>query len=70
MLYEQFERARNAAIASTDHYHDLSVDNPARPDAWAYAMHQTEVARQRLEDWLQADRYAAAEESGRALSPV
>lgn len=66
-LYEQFERARIVAVASTDEFHDLSADDPQRLAVWARVMDQTEMARQYLEAWLHAED-CDAEDDMRILS--
>ena len=52
LLYEEFVRARSAAMALTDRYHQLAADDPARPVEWDHVVRQTEAARQMLEAWL------------------
>ena len=70
LLYEQFEEARTEAIASSDHYNELSEDDPQRPVAWRRVMYQTETARRLLEEWLQAEDQSTAEQPLRDLTLV
>jgi hypothetical protein len=53
VLYEDFQRARQAAMEVTDRFYDLRPDDPRRPEVWDVVVRQTETARQLLERWLQ-----------------
>ena len=53
-LYDQFNAARQAAVALTDQYLNSAPDNPDRDELWTRAMLQTETARLLLEEWLRS----------------
>jgi hypothetical protein len=59
VLYEEFERARQAAVEVTDRFQDLQADDPRRPALWDAVMRQTETARELLECWLRGQEAAA-----------
>jgi hypothetical protein len=52
VLYEQFSDARREAVELTDQYHAIPHDDPHRAEVWDRVVHQTEAARQLLEQWL------------------
>jgi hypothetical protein len=52
VLYEEFVRARQAAVELTDRYREAPVDAPDRAQLWESVVRQTETARQLLESWL------------------
>jgi hypothetical protein len=55
MLYEDFQRARQAAVEMTDRFYDSRADDPRRGELWDAVVRQTETARQLLVLYLQAE---------------
>lgn len=54
VLYDEFIRARQQAIALTDEYREAKhADAPERDQLWARVVRQTETARILLESWLE-----------------
>ena len=54
VLFEQFVAAREHAIALTDRFDTMAIDDPSRVDLWNHVMRQTDTARLLLERWLRS----------------
>jgi hypothetical protein len=52
VLYEEFVRARQEAVALSDRYRDAPANAPDRDLLWERVVRQTETARVLLESWL------------------
>jgi len=52
MLYEDFQRARLAAVEVTDRYREATADDPYRDALWRDVVTQTDHAQQLLKRWL------------------
>ena len=52
VLYEDFQRARLAAIEETDLYRDVSFEDPRKEALWCTVVSRTEVAERLLKLWL------------------
>jgi len=52
MLYEDFQRARMAAVEVTDRYRAAAADDPRKDALWRDVVNQTELAHQLLKRWL------------------
>jgi hypothetical protein len=55
VLYEEFVRARQAAVELTDRYRESPMDAPDRDLLWERVVRQTETARLLLESWLEGE---------------
>ena len=67
VLYEEFVRARQEAVALTDKYREAyETDALDRDQLWERVVRQTETARLLLESWLESE-LAEPEESYREL---
>jgi hypothetical protein len=55
VLYEEFVRARQEAVALTDQYREAPADAPYRDELWERVVRQTETARMLLEMWLRPE---------------
>jgi hypothetical protein len=51
-IHEEFERARERAVALTDEYFARPADDPLREVVWHEVSSETERARLLLERWL------------------
>jgi hypothetical protein len=51
-LYDQFARARQAAVELTDRYREAPAGAPYRTELWEKVVTQTETARSLLESLL------------------
>jgi hypothetical protein len=54
VLYEQFLRSRERAIALTDRFRASNSSDAAQAELWNSVMRETETARLLLERWLRA----------------
>jgi len=52
MLYEDFQRARLAAVEVTDRYREASADDPHKDALWRDVVSRTDLAHQLLKRWL------------------
>jgi hypothetical protein len=68
VLFEEFGRARQAAIELTDRYRDCGVGDPHRPVLWDEVVRQTETARQLLEQWLRCPQAAQVQPGAEVAS--
>ena len=68
VLYEEFVRARQEAVALADRYREAyEADAPDRDQLWERVVHQTETARVLLESWLDSEERPAPVTSYREL---
>jgi len=56
VLYEEFQAAREKAIALTDSYRASNPRDSDRAVLWASVMRQTDTARSLLERWLHSGK--------------
>ena len=52
MLYEDFQRARLAAVEVTDRYREAPDDDPHKDALWRDVVSRTDLAHQLLKRWL------------------
>jgi len=52
LLYEDFQRARLAAVEVTDRYREASADDPHKDALWRDVVSRTDLAHQLLKRWL------------------
>ncbi len=52
MLYEDFQRARLAAVEVTDLYREAPADDPHKDALWRDVVSRTDLAHQLLKRWL------------------
>ena len=52
MLYEDFQRARLAAVEVTDRYREAAADDPRKDALWRDVVSRTDLAQRLLKRWL------------------